>query len=453
MSKNVIIKGTLVLTIAGILTKLLGFYNRVFLTRVIGVKELGIYQLIFPIYILAIAFCSQGISTAVTKHVSYHLGKKDKYKALYILKYGLIISLALSVLAMIIIYGFSDYISIYLLKNSECGRLLRIISVAIPIISAKNCINAYFIGEGRPDIQGASHFTEQLVRVITAYILTYILTSETRDASLATIAVVSGEVVAGILSIFIISSHNKNNCTSLNSKKDINHNIKPFVFDIIPITTNNLIFTLFASLEAIILPTMLFKFYNDSDKSMELYGMITGIVIPFLLLPATITTAMSTMLLPSISIAKANQNSSKLRTAIIACGCFSLLLGIITFACYSLLGQWVCDIAFNSFEAGKILEDMSFLCPFIYLSGIFSTILNGLDKAFTNLIFNVIGLIIRICCTVMLVPIYGLTAYIYGMFGSYLILIVAMIVTIYTELSKYTKQPLIYLDKQSNQTS
>ena len=52
MSKQTIIKGTLILTITGILTKCLGFYNRIFLTRLIGVKELGTYQLIFPLYTL-----------------------------------------------------------------------------------------------------------------------------------------------------------------------------------------------------------------------------------------------------------------------------------------------------------------------------------------------------------------------------------------------------------------
>ncbi len=57
MSKRTIIKGTLILTITGILTKCLGFYNRIFLTRLIGVKELGTYQLIFPLYILGISFC------------------------------------------------------------------------------------------------------------------------------------------------------------------------------------------------------------------------------------------------------------------------------------------------------------------------------------------------------------------------------------------------------------
>ncbi len=433
LSKNVIIKGTLILTIAGILTKLLGFYNRIFLTRIIGVKELGIYQLIFPIYILAISFCCQGIGTTITKHVSYHIGKNNRANSYKIFIYGLTISLTLSTIAMIIIYNLAEPISLHILKNSDCTKLLKIIPIALPFVSVKNCINAYFIGSDRPDIQGISHFTEQLIRVLTAYILAYIVSAPTLNASLAAISVVSGEIFSGILSIYFIYKYKiTDKCTNKLAKSN---KIK-FLQDALPITTNNLIFTLFASLEAIILPSMLFKYYGNNNTSMELFGMITGIVIPFLLFPATITTSLSTMLLPAISNAKAHNNANKIKSAIISCGSFSIFLGIIAFAGYSLLGEWACTIAFKNSSAGTLLANMSFLCPFIYLSGIFSTILNGIDKAFINLMINIIGLIVRIIFTVTLVPINGISSYIIGMFCSYVIMISAM----YMIIIKITKQ-------------
>ena len=98
MSKRTIIKGTLILTITGILTKCLGFYNRIFLTRLIGVKELGTYQLIFPLYILGISFCCQGIATTITKHVSYLLGKKKYSDTRRALCFGGFLSFVLSLL-------------------------------------------------------------------------------------------------------------------------------------------------------------------------------------------------------------------------------------------------------------------------------------------------------------------------------------------------------------------
>lgn len=65
-----IIKGTLILTIAGILSRFLGFYNRIFLTNLFGARELGIYQMIFPVYMVIFSFCCQGIQTALTRQIA-----------------------------------------------------------------------------------------------------------------------------------------------------------------------------------------------------------------------------------------------------------------------------------------------------------------------------------------------------------------------------------------------
>ena len=45
-----LITGTLLLTAAGLLSRVLGFFYRIFLSRTIGAEGLGIYQMIFPVY-------------------------------------------------------------------------------------------------------------------------------------------------------------------------------------------------------------------------------------------------------------------------------------------------------------------------------------------------------------------------------------------------------------------
>lgn len=422
MSKNIIIKGTLILTIAGLITKLLGFYNRIFLTRVIGVQELGVYQLIFPIFMLSISISCQGVATALTKHISYYLSKKNYLRAKNVFKLGLIISLSLSLLCAIIVFTMSDNISRVLLKNTDCSLLLRIIAASLPFVAIKSCINAHFLGDSNPKLQGFLHMFEQLIRVIIAYILAYLIPVTGKNASLATLAVASSEVLSCILCIVIFK---KTSYTTQASKSIPTEIItKSFLQDMLPITANNLIFTLFSSLEAIILPAMLFRYYSSREIAMELYGIVTGIVIPFLLFPATITTSLSTMLLPAISGAKASRDKDKINKAIRYCIAFCSLLGLISFLGYYVLGKWACRFAFDSLEAGILLRKMSFLCPLIYLSNLFSTILNGLDKAFNNTIINVLGLIVRISVTLILVPLYGLKAYISGIFISYLIIII-----------------------------
>ena len=55
--KNNLISGTLLLTLTGILSRIIGFYYKIFLSRTIGAEGLGIYQLIFPVFALIIAVC------------------------------------------------------------------------------------------------------------------------------------------------------------------------------------------------------------------------------------------------------------------------------------------------------------------------------------------------------------------------------------------------------------
>ena len=44
--------GTVILTLSNFFSRLIGFYNRIFLAGVIGAHQIGIYQLIFPVYLL-----------------------------------------------------------------------------------------------------------------------------------------------------------------------------------------------------------------------------------------------------------------------------------------------------------------------------------------------------------------------------------------------------------------
>ena len=67
MSKKLFIKGTLLLTFAGLLSRLMGFFYRIFLSHTIGAHGLGIFQLILPLQILIMSICASGIQTAISR--------------------------------------------------------------------------------------------------------------------------------------------------------------------------------------------------------------------------------------------------------------------------------------------------------------------------------------------------------------------------------------------------
>ena len=55
LNKNPIIKGTIILTIASLLSRIIGFLYRIFLSNLIGAKGMGVFQLIFPVLVFCIA--------------------------------------------------------------------------------------------------------------------------------------------------------------------------------------------------------------------------------------------------------------------------------------------------------------------------------------------------------------------------------------------------------------
>ena len=97
MRKNThpVYSGALLLTITGLFCRLLGFYYKIFLSRAIGAKELGLYQLAMPLLAVGIAFANSGIHTAISRFVAKSSSAKDGREKSY-LAMGMCLSLALS---------------------------------------------------------------------------------------------------------------------------------------------------------------------------------------------------------------------------------------------------------------------------------------------------------------------------------------------------------------------
>ena len=76
-----LLRGVSVLSIAGILCKLIGLFFTVPLTRIIGSEGLGIYQSVYPTYNLLLTLSSAGLPVAVSRMVSQYLAKDDPRNA------------------------------------------------------------------------------------------------------------------------------------------------------------------------------------------------------------------------------------------------------------------------------------------------------------------------------------------------------------------------------------
>ncbi|MBE5941969.1 MAG: hypothetical protein E7264_05435 [Lachnospiraceae bacterium] len=447
IQNNIVIKGTLILILTGIITRIIGFYNRIFLSDLIGATQLGIYQLILPMYMIAFALTNYGNEIALTKLTSEHKGKRDycSIHAFFIICF--LSNILLASLLSIIIYQNAEWICIHILHANNCEDALKIICVGIPFMSMKGCIHGYFLGLGKAGVHGISDFIEQAVKVLSVFIIaTFFCIKNQYNVNLALWGVVISDIFAFLYSFIMLRIDNhKNKAYYMACQKAYPTKKQLFTFlsNSIPLTTNRLALTILQGIESIIIPSVLFIYYNDSDISLAHYGIFTGMAFPFIMFPATITNALSTMILPVVSYATSASDTKQLSNLCEKSLHFCLLIGVFSFTIFYIYGIDIGYLFFQNKEAGIYLYQLSFLCPFIYLATTLASIINGLGHANYNLLFTVIATLIRITFIQFFVPNIGLSGYTLGLFISYCYLTTASFI----KLQKIIQLPLHFIKK------
>ena len=99
-NKRTILIGTVILTATGFMTRFIGFFFRMFLSHTFGEEQMGLYQLIFPIYALCFSFTCAGIETAISRCTARKISLGKRTEAIQILYLGLGISLLLSFITL-----------------------------------------------------------------------------------------------------------------------------------------------------------------------------------------------------------------------------------------------------------------------------------------------------------------------------------------------------------------
>jgi len=147
MSKNTLVISTLILTLASFITRIFGFIFRIYMSNVMGAEALGLYQLVFPIYILAWTISSAGISVAVSKLVATEIAKRQNGNALRIIKIAVFLSVSIGCVISLILYVFAEPIATLLLHEPRTTLSLKYLSICIPFMAATSSIKGYFYGK------------------------------------------------------------------------------------------------------------------------------------------------------------------------------------------------------------------------------------------------------------------------------------------------------------------
>ena len=171
MSKKHFFAGTFLLSTVGVISRIMGFFYRIFLSQTIGSRGIGLYQLVVPLQHMVLAVTTSGIQTALSRTVASQTALKQKKEAVDSFCVGTLFALGLSLAAMWIFYTFAGWFAGEILKEPETEALIRIISFCFPLASLHSCISSYYFGRKSAGYPASTQLIEQTVRVLSSYII------------------------------------------------------------------------------------------------------------------------------------------------------------------------------------------------------------------------------------------------------------------------------------------
>lgn len=430
--KQIILHGTFVLTAAGIISRIMGFFYRIFLSRTFSAEGVGLYQLIFPVYTLCLSITTAGIETAISRSVARQYSMNKEKESINTLLSGIFCSLILSFLCVFIINRNVSFIASTLLGDPRCESLLKLLIYVLPFSTIHNCISGFYYGLKSSRLPALSQLIEQSSRILIVLLLYRVFTENGTvfPLSVAVFGIIAGEAVSAVYSIFIfrkfaLSRH-------FTFMKDFSgKSFHELVSLSIPLTLNRLLVNLLQSIEAISIPARLETFCSSSSEALSTYGILNGMALPCILFPSAVTTSAASMLMPTIAEIQTSGNRKEfINVTKKVCGvCF--ILGLSCCFIFLISGRWIGSHLFHEESAGNFIITLAWICPFLYTNTALLSVINGLGKTKCTLLINVIGLSIRISSVYFAIPVFGIKGYLWGLLASQLTICLAAIYALY----------------------
>lgn len=424
MKRNSMVTAAFILTLTGFISRILGFFYRIFLSRTIGAEGLGIYQMIFPIYGICFSLCAGSIQTAISRFTAADEGRAKKT-----LLVGFSISFSLSLILAAFIWRFSGVLADRVLMEPRCAPLLPALALAIPCTSVHACICGYYYGREKVHIPAFSQLVEQCIRIFTVFLLADICREKGIEltVSLAVAGLVAGEAGSALFTLLSFLLCRKSDGTVGKVLKNVG-NISysaiagPLMALALPLMANRLVMNLLQSAEAILIPSRLAVFGLSQSQAISIYGVLTGMAMSFIMFPSTIVNSLAVVLLPTVARDQSSGNDSGIQRSIAMSFRYSLYMGILCIGIFTVFGEHLGMEVFRNKDAGIFITILAWLCPFLYLATTMGSILNGLGRTSATFFHNLAALLLRLGFVVFGIPRFGIYAYLWGMLASELLL-------------------------------
>lgn len=445
MKKQSLIKGSLILGIAGIITRFLGLFFRWPLIMLIGDEGIGYYQMSYPLYMFFVAMAS-GIPITVSKLISENNAVNNIKGNFEVIKETIILMIMLGFGTSFVLFFFSKSIIVFLNWDSKAYYSLVGISFAPLIVSLLMAFRGFFQGFQSMTYPAISQILEQIGRVVFGVGLAVLLLPKGIEYSAggAAFGAAAGGLIALIYLYFkYIKVKRQYKIKNIQCNTEMLGKILKIS---IPISLGATASSIMNLMDSILVPNNLIKAGLSSKNATILYAQLTGKASVIINIPFTLSIAICTSLLPIIAelfvLKKRDQLRKKVNTAIKISQIISIPCTLGLF----FLASPIMNLIFpGRADGADILKYLSIVIPFIVVTQVTTSILQGIGRYISPVINLIIGCIIKMILTIVLVRQSNINIY-----GAVIATIVAYVIVAILNVIRIKRKINIRIDIFNN---
>ena len=418
MLKSNFFKTTIILLIASMITKLLGFVIRLYITKIIGLDGNSLLSIINPIYSLLTQIVSFSFPLTISKLIS-----ERKYASSKIIVNALYIMIILNILVIFVVGLNANFIATTLLKNKTTNYLIITMLLTLPFISISSIVKGYFFGNQKMLPYAFSNILEQLFRLIC--FLLFLNKIFNYNGYVSILFIIGLNIFSETFSVFIfylfLPKKIVFNTKLLNYDYQINK-------DIIALSTPNVLSKVIGNIFYFLEPIILIHFLLN--KNLTYYYITTNYALyniyslSILMLPSFIIGAIETSLIPELSKLYKFKNKKAFISRIKKSIFISLIIGLFFMILIDIFGKQLLSVLYHDISAYKYLFWINQYFFLYYLESPINSALTALFKNKIIFITTIISNIIKIILMIIFINLnYKLYSLVIAEFGAILVVL------------------------------
>ncbi|MDD6118909.1 MAG: polysaccharide biosynthesis protein [Selenomonadaceae bacterium] len=383
------LKGTVILTIAGFVVKVIGSLNWIFVSRILGGEGIGLYQMAFPIYFFAMTVSQAGVPVAISIITAERVALKDIYGAKRVFHISMAFMLVSGIIFSLLTYFSAGWlIDFQFIRDPRAYKAVVVLAPTVFFVTLLASSRGYLQGWQRMTPTAVSQIVEQIFRVITMILLAYLLLPWGLDyaAAGASLGALAGAVTGLIVLVYYHWRLNRDierDYGVVEPNPDIPQErtwkIIKRIFQLsLPVSASSLMLPVVSNLDLMIVPQRLEVAGYSVNEATELFGYLTGMAVPLVNLSCLITASMAMSIVPVISEARALRNKQKIYDTTSMSVRISNIVCFPAFVIVFVLATPISSLIYNAPGAGPAVMISAVSIVLLGLHQVSTAILQGL---------------------------------------------------------------------------